>query len=367
LTLAVTAADLRAGQGYVRCGRCSNVFNALLTLSEEPPEGVGAASDHAASTQSRPALQLVGPTSGDTGEHPAPDESSIETASSRADGTGTFETIVLEGDAILQTEEFVPEEAIDSEIAALNERLSSSARLRALSDSAAANEAVPEPSALPPAVQPVAKAPATKVSAADEAAASEPPAERGIDEPLEFADTQPAGRRRWPWVTGAVVLALWLAGQSIHHWRNQLAAEPLWNGPLTRVYAAIGQPLEPRWDLSAYDVRQEGASSDGGNAIKVRLSLTNHATRPQPLPIVRLTLLDRYGKRVAARDLKPVEYLQGSTAQGSAANTFMAAQQRIDTQVAVQDPGAEASSFEVDVCLPFASGLRCSGDIAHKG
>jgi predicted Zn finger-like uncharacterized protein len=35
LTLAVTAADLRAGQGYVRCGRCANVFNALLALSEE--------------------------------------------------------------------------------------------------------------------------------------------------------------------------------------------------------------------------------------------------------------------------------------------------------------------------------------------
>ena len=35
LPLAVTAADLRAGQGYVRCGRCANVFNALLRLSEE--------------------------------------------------------------------------------------------------------------------------------------------------------------------------------------------------------------------------------------------------------------------------------------------------------------------------------------------
>jgi len=38
LTLAVTAADLRAGQGYVRCGRCLNVFNALLALSEEPAD-----------------------------------------------------------------------------------------------------------------------------------------------------------------------------------------------------------------------------------------------------------------------------------------------------------------------------------------
>ena len=32
--LAVTAADLRIGQGYVRCGRCDKVFNALLTLAD---------------------------------------------------------------------------------------------------------------------------------------------------------------------------------------------------------------------------------------------------------------------------------------------------------------------------------------------
>src|ERR1700722_12295612 len=42
LTLAVTAADLRAGQGYVRCGRCLNVFNALLALSEEAADTDGA-------------------------------------------------------------------------------------------------------------------------------------------------------------------------------------------------------------------------------------------------------------------------------------------------------------------------------------
>src|SRR5579872_2153108 len=35
LKLVVTAADLRVAQGYVRCGRCSNVFNALAGLSDE--------------------------------------------------------------------------------------------------------------------------------------------------------------------------------------------------------------------------------------------------------------------------------------------------------------------------------------------
>jgi hypothetical protein len=38
-------------------------------------------------------------------------------------GTGTFETIVLEGDGILQTEEFVAEDTVDSEIAAVAQRL----------------------------------------------------------------------------------------------------------------------------------------------------------------------------------------------------------------------------------------------------
>jgi predicted Zn finger-like uncharacterized protein len=357
LTLAVTAADLRAGQGYVRCGRCSNVFNALLTLSDEPPEGITAASADAASTQSRPALQLVSPTTSDSGEHPVHDESAIESDSSRADGTGTYETIVLEGDAILQTEEFIPEEAIDSELAALSEKLSASAELRAPSESAARNE---------PAADRVATASTSAASWSEPAA---PPARSLTEEPIDAAsdltnDLTPQ-RPRWVWVVGVAVLLLLVSVQAVHHWRNQLAAQPLWNGPLTHVYAAMGVPLEPGWDLSAYEVRQEGASGESGqsgNAIKVRLSLTNHANRPQPLPVVRLTLLDRYGKHVAARDLKPVEYLQGRPATG-----FMAAQQRIDTQVAVQDPGTEASSFEVDVCLPLPSGLHCAGDTAHTG
>ena len=39
LTLVVTTVDLRAGQGYVRCGRCANVFNALIALREGEPGG----------------------------------------------------------------------------------------------------------------------------------------------------------------------------------------------------------------------------------------------------------------------------------------------------------------------------------------
>ena len=74
-------------------------------------------------------------------------DGAIENESTLADGTGTFETIVLEGDAITQTEEFVPEESVDSEIAALTERLGlrrrtkrTGAQRRCQRESPAANE-----------------------------------------------------------------------------------------------------------------------------------------------------------------------------------------------------------------------------------
>jgi predicted Zn finger-like uncharacterized protein len=53
LVLAVTTADLRTGQGYVRCGRCANVFNALLTLSEEPASRHDPVSDAAQPAEQR--------------------------------------------------------------------------------------------------------------------------------------------------------------------------------------------------------------------------------------------------------------------------------------------------------------------------
>ena len=40
-------------------------------------------------------------------------------------------------------------------------------------------------------------------------------------------------------------------------------------------------PLDPHWNLAAYDVRQQGAAADPGDShvIRVRLSVANHAPR----------------------------------------------------------------------------------------
>src|SRR5215469_1662040 len=83
LTLAVTATDLRVAQGYVRCGRCLNVFNALARLSEERPAAgpeppQDGATDQVAALEQSAALEQA-----PAGEPPAP--SSID------DDTGEIE------------------------------------------------------------------------------------------------------------------------------------------------------------------------------------------------------------------------------------------------------------------------------------
>lgn len=365
LTLVVTAADLRTGQGYVRCGRCLNVFNALLALSEEPTEhGVQppaySQADPASTSQITAALASSGSEPADLEAAPearvhlpgdgAPrsflttersSDGAIENESSLADGTGTFETIVLEGDAITQTEEFVPEESIDSEIAALAERLHLAAHQ-------------PQPAGA------AADAPAAEDSGAPHSPlqqAAELGAQLEVGEII--ATTRPP--RRAHWLAGSVMLGLLLMLQAVNHWRDALASSPALSAPLGRLYASMGVPLDPHWNLAAYDIRQQGAASDPSDShvVRVRLSVSNRAPRPQPVPWLRLTLLDRYGKSIAARDLAPAEYWP----PGSVPRAFLAHDERIDSEVAVRDPGNDSASFELDVCLKNALGIvRCAGD-----
>src|SRR5579863_1830614 len=371
LTLAVTANDLRMGQGYVRCGRCANVFNALVTLSQEPLDEDQASAaptpaDRASTSQIQAALRDDAADAGTpeaeapeaaASEQPVPvgeahaqaeaargpslhlateqsSDGSIENESTFAAGTGTFETIVLEGDAITQTEEYVPEESVDSEMASLTQRLGLATR------------------------QPLLSALHGSAANSDDALALE------LDEADAFqtpSANQSAPRARWPWIAGSVALVLLLALQAVNHWRDALAASPHWSAALGRTYAAIGVPLEPHWNLSDYEVRQQGAIADPADSqiIRVRLSLANHANRAQPLPMLRVTLLDRYGKRVASSELTPSQYWPANVPP----REFLGHDERVDSEIAIRDPSAASASFELDVCLRERAGaLRCASD-----
>lgn len=312
LTLAVTTADLRIAQGYVRCGRCLNVFNALARLSEERSAAAPAPN---AGTPAAASPQVASPPP----EPAAP--------STTADDTGEIE---VELDAsILVTSVQAPAAITGAE-----------------------TDAHPSDSA----VRPERDA----GSGAAESASSEQTntARQNPDGAFELGTRRT--RAGLGWKVGAGALAIVLALQIANHYRDALAASPALGGPVTTVYSALGVKLAPRWNLHAYDVRQLGASMAGATAgeIVVRASVKNSGSRAQPLPLLRVTLQDRFGNRIAARDVPPGDYLPSSVAS----TALLAAGSRVDATMLFVDPGPQAVGFEIDACLREQSG---GVDCAH--
>ena len=406
LRLTVTATDLRAAQGYVRCGRCHNVFNALAALADDPARrGEQAA---AADAQSRATLKPQEPPEESPKQAPASesqeDHASTDTSlefnpastninevfieAAPNEGTGTFESIVLVSEEPEEAEEesdpVIAPQALSTPVPAAT-GVTDVHKLRdALADPQLLRPATPEPAPEPApaaAVAPAARQPdpvdveisftdtslepapaAAETPGVDAAAAAEiASALRANEAPamrpapaqptpiLEEAKQPRAGVPRWAQVGAAALLVLCLMTQVIHHYRADLADTAALRGPLTALYQDLGMPLEPRWNMASYEIRQLGASADGAAGhLEVRASISNRATRDQPLPLLRVVMQDRFGNRVAARDLKPAEYL----GRGAPQVSLLGAGQRIDVQVAMQDPGQVATGFEIDACMP---------------
>jgi predicted Zn finger-like uncharacterized protein len=432
LRLTVTATDLRAAQGYVRCGRCHNVFNALAALADDPARPAEPLTS--ADTQSR---QTLTPPEPEPPEPPPPAPAAetseadkslefnpastniyevfIEAAG--ADRTGTFESITLVGeDPVAAAGEVAPaatdEPAENPEPIKPPEPVEASQPVEAIepaeviepvkaTEPLAAFEpvAVDEPVAPRQVVEPVEHSAATGPDEPIESTASpdtsEPPAPLGamVDaaaaseiasamaataEPITVAAAQrepavallsadQAQRRlpRWALRGIAVALVLCLIVQAVHHYRSELADTSALRRPLTAIYQWLGQPLEPRWDIARYEIRQLGASTDGVAAgdLLVRASISNRAARDQPLPLLRVVMQDRFGNRVAARDLLPADYL----GRGAPQVSLMAPGQRVDVQVAFQDPGQAATGFEIDACMAVRDHtVTCANDMGTR-
>lgn len=358
LTLAVTAADLRVAQGYVRCGRCLNVFNALARLSEERPV---------------PAAPPPPDTVAAGAQEPA-EAAPPSAAASTFDDTGEIE---LELDAsVLRSTRVPPAETTAQTEAPIEEPRH--ARLQQEDRTAPADSRTSPPASSPPVAVDAEAAPPSAAAASSvlpaEPAPLEPvpplespdpsPRDASADAPqtnsaqqqLERAFDLNARRPRAPiaWQIGAGALTIALALQIVNHYRDALAAHSALSGPLSAVYSALGVKIAPQWNIHAYEVRQLGASVAGATAgeIVVRASVKNSGARAQPLPLLRVTLQDRFGNRIAARDVPPGDYLLSPVAPGA----LLAAGSRVDATMTFVDPGPQAVGFEIDACLRQSNG-----------
>ncbi len=477
LTLVVTTVDLRAGQGYVRCGRCANVFNALIALREGDPQGNASDSATRRILETQPSKPPAQPAFGAgvavepepeqvpepvpepvpesepepepevvaaaaqeielSFEEPEPatqEESSLEFDDAATDvseifispsqedydtGSGSYEAVVLSvepqpdppaaAETVLESEPEVDDRSHTDTVAPGEWSLLDDDDVPA--DSESVIEESPFAQEPEPEVE-VETAPEAETQVTGEIAVGDPAwvqemfaeaeadavrsrtaEHRALDPVPDDGSEEPAvvraardvrgvsavsgdtvlepllnpvvQRPAWQYTTGTALLLLVLVLQILHFNRQDLVLSPTF-GPLTStVYGWFGATLTPRWDLNAYSVKQLGAEAEGdeGTRLRVRLSVQNDSDRVQPLPLLRLTLQDRYGNAVATRDLEPREYLPPR----AAGQRLLEPDQRIDAELHVIDPGKAAIGFEIDACLRGEGGsIGCSNDARRR-
>ncbi len=375
----VTAEALRAAQGDVRCGVCATSFNALENLSEQAFR----ASDQPSPDDSMTVEELPGTEdielSAPVELAAVPDPSPAASDESRA---LEFHGDLSDLDRLFVVEEPALEPFDPAEIAATLAASEPAADLDSTDehpilvlderDEEAGEEIVLETPA-PPAPLPVSPLPQPRAAAtqtaprilipdemrrrlAEEAAARE--AAALAFEPVE--DLPSILDQRWPWVAGVTVLALLFLLQVIHAARNDLVRSPTFGPLIAGAYSLAGASMLAPTDLSAYELRQWGAASDPAeaNRLMLRASIVNRASFAQPLPLLRLSLQDRFGATVGMRDIGPADYLPGA---GGA--NLLAPGERADALIRIVDPGAEAVGFELDICLPARGGVRCANPL----
>jgi predicted Zn finger-like uncharacterized protein len=377
--LAVTAADLRVGQGFVRCGRCDKVFNALLTLTESSPS-VEVPEGSAHGTMSIPALDeqdILPPLPGHedeevesfgpmddvevvetliTGEYRRPDAQGSEQEALNLPGTPLAEEIVRQATR-QPIDLLLGEDALEADGPAAQE-----AAPAAVADDASAGSACTAASAISPGNSlPEVDAPAPRPAMQEVAASTPPPPATAVEEDFdaEAALGNPRRRQGW-WIAAAVLLALLLAGQYVHHNRHDLVTNPVLAEPIRQVYGWFGRTVDPPWSLAWYEVSGLGASGTAPGAtslvLQAAVAVNKDAGWAQPPPLLRVVLSDQYGNVLTTRQLAPAEWVLGDVPKE------LAPGERLDAELRLEAP-ARATSYALYPCLPDATGaVRCTDD-----
>lgn len=158
----------------------------------------------------------------------------------------------------------------------------------------------------------------------------------------------------------ALVAVLVLAGTWAHVQRGRLLRQPAGEAVLGPVYSMLGMNVTPDWRPADFSVvRSEAiANADEPDALRVAVEYLNSAAFPQPHPVIRIVLQDRFGQRLGQHDIEPSQYLEGFVS-----GDRVPAGGRIRASVSVPDPGARADGFRVDLCLDVgARGLACAAE-----
>jgi hypothetical protein len=331
----VTSEILRVAEGQVRCGRCQTQFDALARLIDEDDNG-DLEVVHTNTGRDEPAESIEV-------EEPAAHED-ITMEGRHIEISGTYQVIDEDDHPAISeavTEEWIAADTEDDAASRTSELVADDSPAPTQSPDRLGSRRIATNSA----------------HLAPRARAEEP-------EDMELELLSPPTRERpaskvWQWLAAPLLLIFVL--QIVHSHRGTLARHPKLGPPVIALYHALGLELTPEWKLHAYEVHQWGVVSDPSipGTLKVRASVKNLAEFPQPYPMLKLILEDRWGEQVRAREFEPREYLDSSTA----AERMMAPGQQANATISIVDPGPDAEGFRFDVCLRGSSGTVCASEV----
>ena len=178
----------------------------------------------------------------------------------------------------------------------------------------------------------------------------------------EAQKAQQSGGNRYGMIGGVVLLVLVLGFQMMHQSREALATIPAFSSTVGQFYRAIGQPVQPAWDITAWRIEASEdtiAADEGTENLTVYSRIGNTSDRAMPYPLISISLTDRYLEPVGSQILDPADYLTSDLdprKHVEPGNTFNAV-------MSIQSPSIEATGYKLDVCYRLSDGrLRCAID-----
>ncbi|NQV87140.1 MAG: DUF3426 domain-containing protein [Woeseiaceae bacterium] len=175
------------------------------------------------------------------------------------------------------------------------------------------------------------------------------------------ADTvRQSGSPRHGVVAGLVILVIVLAVQAMHQSREALATIPAFSNTVGQVYRALGQPVQPAWDITGWRFEATKGNVEGDDdELTIYSRLGNNSDGPLPYPLIGISLTDRFEEIIGSRILDPAEYLPTDLDPRKLVppgNTFNAI-------ITIKSATESATGFKLNVCYRLSDGqLRCAID-----
>jgi predicted Zn finger-like uncharacterized protein len=169
-----------------------------------------------------------------------------------------------------------------------------------------------------------------------------------------------SGGTRYGVIAGLVLLVIVLAIQAMHQSRESLATIPAFSNTVGQVYRALGQPVQPAWNITGWRFEATKGNVEGDEEeLTIYSRLGNNSDGPLPYPLISISLTDRFEETIGSRVLEPAEYLPTDLDPRKLVppgNTFNAV-------ITIKSATESATGFKLNVCYRLSDGqLRCAID-----